>query len=204
PYSKEDRENFKKCDHECIDEKHEKSIDGKDPIRSFCTQELFHPRLSPTSNPPENIGYISIDGHHFSCENPTINVGDFHIVFVVDRSSSMGSNDCRPFCSKSQTSHLKLSHNNRLGAVYDAIYTFIETRKNSRKATRVGLSAVDRDIASLILFARKATIVFENSGLSDTDELLNKMMKFTVTGGTSYCKGIQKAAEIIEKYYDQK
>ncbi|CAG8645767.1 11144_t:CDS:2, partial [Ambispora gerdemannii] len=206
PYSRDDRESFKKCDHECIDEKH-KNVDdvtGRDPIKSFCTQELFHAGLNPSSNPPGNVGYISTDGHHFSCENPATNIGDFHIVFVVDRSGSMSSGDCRPRCSNSQTTRLLHNHNNRLGAVYEAVYTFIETRKNSRKATRVGLSAVDRDITSLILFDNVATVVFENQSLSNTEELLNKMMSFTPTGDNLYHEGIKKAAEIIANYYDPK
>ncbi|CAG8642418.1 8285_t:CDS:10, partial [Ambispora gerdemannii] len=205
PYSRDDRESFKKCDHECIDEKHKNvdNVTGRDPIRSFCTQELFHAELNPSSNPPGNVGYISTDGHHFSCENPATNVGDFHVVFVIDRSGSMSSSDCRPRCSNSQTTCLQHNHNNRLGAVYEAVYSFIETRKNSLKATNVGLSAVDRDIASLILFESTATVVFENQSLSNPEQLLEKMMKFDADGGTSFHAGINKAAEIIEKYYDR-
>ncbi|CAG8632178.1 3585_t:CDS:2, partial [Ambispora gerdemannii] len=150
-----------------------------------------------------NVGYISTDGHHFSCENPATNVGDFHIVFVVDKSGSMSYSDCKPLGQKTQTSRLLYNHQNRLGAVYEAVYTFIETRKNSRKATRVGLSAIDRDITSLILFDDAATVVFENQSLSNTEQLLSKMMKFNANGGTSFHAGINKAAEIVEKYHDR-
>ncbi|CAG8473542.1 7953_t:CDS:10 [Ambispora leptoticha] len=201
PYSREDRENFKKCDHECIDEKHHKAIDEKEPIKSFCTQGLFHPGLNPNSHPPQSIGYISTDGHHFTCENP---IGNFHIVFVVDRSSSMSSRDRKPLNQRTITSCLLNAHNNRLGAVYEAVYNFIKTRNHSGKATFVGRAAVDRDITSLILFNNAATVVFENQNLSDTEELLNMMMKFTPAGGTFFREGIKKAAEIIEKYYDPK
>ncbi|CAG8557749.1 14108_t:CDS:10 [Ambispora leptoticha] len=159
PYSREDREDFKKCDHECIDEKHHK--------------ELFHIGLNPSSNPPGNVGYISTDGHHFTCENPTSNVGDFHIVFVVDRSGSMSIRDCRPRGDKTQTARLLLSHNNRL--------------------------AIDRDITSLILFDYVAIVVFENQSLTDSDELLNKMKNFTPQGDNYYHEGIKKADEIIQK-----
>ncbi|CAG8501198.1 7794_t:CDS:10 [Ambispora gerdemannii] len=198
PYLLSSRENFKGCDHECADEKHHKSIET-DPIKSFCTRELFHPGLDPSSNPPENIGYITTDGHHFSCENPAT---DFHIVFVLDRSSSMSSEDCKPLHQRSTTSRLLRNHQNRLGAVYEAVHTFFRTRKNSGKATRIG--AVDRDITSLILFNSVATVVFENQSLSNIEELLNKMMKFTPTGNTSYYEGLKKASEIIEKYHDPK
>ncbi|CAG8548283.1 10484_t:CDS:10 [Ambispora gerdemannii] len=153
---------FKKCDHECVDEIHHKDMDGKVPIKR-----------SP-----------------FFLQNPETN---FHIVFVVDRSGSMGSSDCKP-----RRWTIKSRHNNRLGAVYEAVYTFIKTRKNSGKATRVGRSTADRDITSLILFNDVTTVAFENQSLSNTEELLNKMMESNPCGGTSYYKGIKKAAEIIE------
>ncbi|CAG8763480.1 7362_t:CDS:2, partial [Dentiscutata heterogama] len=170
PYSKDDREEFKKCDHECADEKHHKvdEFSGKEPAKSYCTQEIFHPPLSSSSKPPGG----------FLCENPTTNVGNFHIVFVVDRSGSMMSSDCRPQCSNSKISHLWNTHNNRLGAVYEAIYTFIETRKNSRKATPTGHMAVDKDTASLILFDYNAITAFENRSLSNPDELLKIMLGY--------------------------
>ncbi|CAG8799845.1 35150_t:CDS:2, partial [Racocetra persica] len=179
PYSKDDREEFKKCDHECADEKHHKvdEFSGKEPAKSYCSQEIFHPALNASSKPSGGVGYISTDGHHFLCENPTTNVGNFHIVFVVDRSGSMS-------------------------AVYEAIYTFIETRKNSRKATTTGQMAVDRDTASLVLFDYTAITAFENRSLSNSDELLQIMLGYYPQGDNYYHEGIKKAAEVIETYYD--
>ncbi|CAG8786447.1 15198_t:CDS:2, partial [Cetraspora pellucida] len=204
PYSKDDREEFKKCDHQCADEKHHKvdEFSGKEPTKSYCTQEIFHPALNASSNPPSGVGYISIDGHHFLCENPTTNVGNFHIVFVVDRSGSMATGDCKPRCDNSKISYLQSTHNNRLGAVYEAIYTFIETRKNSRKATTTGQMAVDLDTTSLILFDYTAITAFENRSLSNSDELLQKMIGFHPQGDNYYHEGIKKAAKVIETYYD--
>ncbi|CAG8512372.1 14490_t:CDS:10, partial [Funneliformis caledonium] len=202
PYSKEDRENFKKCDHECVDEKH-RNVDektGRELFKSFCTQEIFHAPVDPKTFSLGQTGYISTDGHHFTCEIPT--VCDFHIVFVVDKSNSMSSSDCKPICSSTVTSRLKLSHNNRLGAVYDAIYTFIESRRSSRKASPSGKMAVDRDTVSLVLFDDNARTAFENESLSKPEELLTKMMKFNPNGWTPYQVGIKKASEIIDKYYN--
>ncbi|CAB5380453.1 unnamed protein product [Rhizophagus irregularis] len=143
PYSKEDRENFKKCDHECADEKHH-----------------------------------------------------------IDRSGSMWNSDCMPICSSTATSRLKLTHNNRLGAVYDAAYTFIETRRSSRKVTPSGQMSVDRDTVSMVLFDYNALVAFENESLSNPEQLLTKMMAYTPIGDNYYHEGIKKASEIIDKYYD--
>ncbi|KAG9300637.1 hypothetical protein G9A89_023435 [Geosiphon pyriformis] len=205
PYSKDNRENFKKCDHECPDEKHKiDKATRKDYVRSFCTQNIFHAKLDHKKALPENNGYISIDGHHFDCENPVKTIGDFHIIFVVDSSSSMIYDDCKPRCDSTETLRLLDSHKNRLGAVYEACYTFIEARKSSRKNTTAGQSAIDRDTTSLVLFSDTAKVAFENRSLSNSDELLEKMMQYRPLGDTSYKAGILKVADIINQHYDSK
>ncbi|PKB91643.1 hypothetical protein RhiirA5_448221, partial [Rhizophagus irregularis] len=60
PYSVQDQQEFEKCDYECPDDKHHNS-DTK-----FCELQLFHAPLNPSSSPPINYGYISLDGHHFN------------------------------------------------------------------------------------------------------------------------------------------
>ncbi|CAG8661571.1 7131_t:CDS:2, partial [Diversispora eburnea] len=173
PYTKDDREEFKKCDHECPDEEHYK-IDKdsrQKPIKSYCTQKIFHSSLDPNSTPPNGIGYTSIDGHHFTCDNPTTS---FHIIFVVDKSSSMSGRDCRPEFDDTKLECLK-EHNNRLGSVYAAVYKFITKRNNFRK-TR------DVDTNSLILFDHSALVAYENESLSNPDALLEKMIKYKPTG----------------------
>ena len=204
PYSKEDRENFKKCDHKCADEKHHNvnEITDQKPTKSYCTQEIFHTPVDPGTFSLGKTGYISTDGHHFTCENPTTNVGNFHIVFVVDRSSSMSRDDCVPICLSTATSKLKITHDNRLGAVYDAAYTFIETRRSSRKATLSGQMAVDRDTVSMVLFDGHAFPAFENESLSNPKRLLEKMMNHGPGHSTYFNRGIEEASEVINKYYD--
>ncbi|RIB16915.1 hypothetical protein C2G38_2188736 [Gigaspora rosea] len=203
PYSANDREEFKKCDHECIDEKHHIKVDGKNPDKSYCTQKIFHSSLDHNSQIiPDGTGYISADGHHFSCENPTINIGNFHIVFVIDKSGSMNDKDCRPLCNNIKLLGLRHNHNNRLGAVMEAVFTFIETRNKSRKATQVGQMAIDRDTVSLILFDDYAKVAFENRNLANSKEILQEMMKYSAGGGTNFAKGIKSASNLIKTYHD--
>ena len=38
------------------------------PQPSYCTLPMFHPQSDPSVVPA--LGYISNDGHHFSCRNP--------------------------------------------------------------------------------------------------------------------------------------
>ncbi|RIA79540.1 hypothetical protein C1645_840461 [Glomus cerebriforme] len=150
----------------------------------------------------EKTGYVSTDRHYFTCKNPITNVGNFHIIFVVDRSSSVYNYDCQPICSRTATSRLKLSYNYHLGAVYDAVYTFIETHHSSRKATPSGQMAIDCDIVFIVLFDYNAFIIFENKTLSDPERLLTKMIEHQPTGDNYYHEVIKKTSEIIDKYYD--
>ncbi|RHZ48992.1 hypothetical protein Glove_535g7 [Diversispora epigaea] len=191
------------CVFENKNEKHHKvdEYSLKEPTKSYCTLEIFHSSLNTASRPPNGIGYISAGGHHFLCENPATNSGDFHIVFVVDRSSSMNFADCKPLCTRTKTYGLRNSHNNRLGAVYEAVYNFTVTRRNSRAAQN-GQMIVDNDTASLVLFANSAICVFENKSITNPDELLQIMMTHNTIGGTSFATGINIASTIIQNYYD--
>ncbi|CAG8636541.1 12522_t:CDS:2, partial [Racocetra fulgida] len=142
PYSTNDREEFKKCDHECIDEKHHNKVEGKNPVKSYCTQKIFHSSLDHNYNTTPD------------------------------------------------------------GAVMEAVFTFIETRKKSRKSTQVGQMAIDRDTVSLILFNENTTVAFENRTLTNSEELLREMMKYTAGGGTNFAKGIKEATKLIKTHRD--
>jgi hypothetical protein len=82
---------------------------------------LFHAPLNPNSIPPNGYGYISLDGHHFNCENPSTREAAFHIIFVLDRSGSMSHNDRKPIRNFPIYKELAKNHNNRTGAVYQAV-----------------------------------------------------------------------------------
>jgi hypothetical protein len=67
------------------------------------------------------MGYVSGDGHHFNCDNPSTRLAEFHIIFCLDNSSSMGNRDRRPIRDTPIYDKLKVNHDNRLGAVYNAV-----------------------------------------------------------------------------------
>ncbi|PKY52171.1 hypothetical protein RhiirA4_469637 [Rhizophagus irregularis] len=126
PYSVQEQQEFTKCDHECSDEKHHKSQGSSAPpsTKSFCELQLFHAPFKPSPNPPNGYGYISLDGHHFNCENPSTREAAFHIIFVLDRSGSMNDSDKKPIPNFPVYDDLIKKHNNRTGAVYQAVYHF--------------------------------------------------------------------------------
>ncbi|GBB95541.1 hypothetical protein RclHR1_02560001, partial [Rhizophagus clarus] len=202
PYSVQEQEEFTKCDHECSDEMHQKSQgpSAPPPTRSFCELQLFHAPLSPSSNPPNDYGYISLDGHHFDCENPSTREAAFHIIFILDRSGSMSLNDKKPVPNFPIYNDLIKNHNNRIGAVYQAVYQFMDARINSAKANQSG--SATRDSISLILFDNEVIVPFEYRDLTDPKDLLNSMLQHQARGGTNYDLAIQKAGFLITSHFD--
>ncbi|CAG8440721.1 9944_t:CDS:10, partial [Cetraspora pellucida] len=197
PYSAQEQQEFSKCDHECRDEKHNTS---DNPSKSYCEMRLFHDLLDPSQTPPNECGYISLDGHHFHCENPSKYEVDFHIIFVLDRSSSMNGRDKRPIQGTPIYESLVKNHNNRLGAVYNAVYSFLKARLSSQAAQYN--EAVCRDTVSLILFDFEATIAIENQPFNDPENLLTIMLQHNSRTGTNFNAAILKAGYIIEKHFN--
>ncbi|PKK70959.1 hypothetical protein RhiirC2_443579 [Rhizophagus irregularis] len=172
PYTVQEQQEFAKCDHECPDEKHHKS-----GSTSFCELQLFH---APISKPPNDYGYISTDGHYFNCENPN---NAFHIIFVLDYSSSMSGQDIKPIQDFPIYNDLTKMHNNRIGAVYQAVYLFMNARRNSAKITM-------------------PDIPFEYRDLTNLKDLLNSMLQYKANGCTNFDNAIQKAGILIKTHFD--
>ncbi|KAF8488922.1 hypothetical protein F5888DRAFT_1622603, partial [Russula emetica] len=69
PYPREEQVNFAKCDAMCPGPEHTVEVGGVNAQPSRCTLALFHAPID-ASNAPAGLGYVSNDGHHFSCKNP--------------------------------------------------------------------------------------------------------------------------------------
>ena len=50
---------------------HTVEVGGANVQPSRCTLALFHPPID-AANAPVGLGYVSDDGHHFSCRNPIV------------------------------------------------------------------------------------------------------------------------------------
>lgn len=209
PYSEEDKELFSKCDTYCPGEEHQQSTSSAvsssinnassstivNSLKSYCELPIFHsedPKKSKLLSNGE--GYVDCDGHHFKCRDPTS--ADFHIIFVIDRSGSMSASDQVPIPNTFIHRILKDQHNNRLGAVYDAIYSFMEARQSSLDKRKCN------DTSSVVLFDNSATTVYQNQPLDSFNNLL-EMMKYECRGWTDFAVAIKQASEVCLRNYQK-
>ena len=155
---------------------------------SYCNLELFHDSVDP--NTEVASGHISRDGHQFDCAH----YGSYHIVFVIDKSGSMSSDDIKPD-DRCGSAKIIQSHDNRLGAVYECIEQFILTRCGPD-----GSAHEANDIMSFILFDSDAHIIMERQTFVDNDELMETLCKQRAHGGTRFDKAIVAAGKLIEKH----
>ncbi|KAI0250873.1 hypothetical protein BJV78DRAFT_1393001 [Lactifluus subvellereus] len=94
---------------------------------SYCKLPILHPPRNPEDR-IDGHGYISNDGHLFECRNPGVMQQAFHIIFVIDRSRSMCLTDHKPLIDAPAANRIRRRANNRLGAVYSALYSFWSAR----------------------------------------------------------------------------
>ena len=167
PCDKEDQELFGMCGVKCGSEEHE--ADAKTD-KNCCTEHLWHEpaTLAQLRSKFNGEGYIHSTGHHFPCKG---HGKPLHHIFIVDKSGSMGCSDHKPTMPT-----LLSSHPNRLGAVINACYQYLDHRQTEETSN---------DKVSFVQFNNTASTLFEAEQL-DPEKLLSKMKQLTVGGGTSF------------------
>ncbi|KAF8548560.1 hypothetical protein OG21DRAFT_1422884 [Imleria badia] len=192
PYSREEQTNFAKCDAMCRSAEHTIAGGGA-AMPSYCVLPLFHALLNPNTA-PAGVGYISNDGHQFTCRNPVLQQA-FHVIFVADHSNSMNSTDRRPLPNTPATDRISARSDNRYGAVLSSLYGFW----TARAAAIASSNAVRRDAYSVVLFSRGVETPIENDFASTPDQLLDTLLGFGTQGGTNFSLAIQQAQLIMER-----
>ncbi|KAK7676902.1 hypothetical protein QCA50_020158 [Cerrena zonata] len=196
PYSQEERTSFSKCDSMCSGPEHHGDATG--PAQpSFCTLDLFHQPLPAGQDAPGGIGYISRDGHHFSCRNPAQMQQAFHVIFVIDRSSSMRNGDRRPLQNTPVTTKIASRHNNRLGAVFSSLHGFWQARASALNMAG-GNAVLRRDAYSVILFDKNTRRSIINDFSSTPDALLDSVLPHGDGRGTNYTGAIKEAQAVMD------
>jgi hypothetical protein len=116
----------------------------------------------------------------------------------VFRSSSMSCNDRQPLADAPVTNQIRQSANNRLGAVYSALYSFWSSRHAAVTANRRAVGA-RRDAYSFILFNERTTQVLTCDFTSTPDQLLGTVLRHQAGGGTDFIEALQTGRKVMER-----
>ena len=110
----------------------------------------------------------------------------------------MSFDDRRPLVDAAITTQIQRVADNRLGAVYSALYSFWIAR---RAATTGSQQTVDsrRDAYSVILFNQETTDVVTNDFTSSPDELLDAVLRYQADGLTNFAAALQTGQTVMEQ-----
>jgi len=132
----------------------------------------------------------------------------FHVIFVIDRSASMSASDRLPLTEGPVAERIQGLENNRLGAVYSALYNFWSARHAAVAAGQRELGAqcrgqgpdfTRRDSYSVILFHNWAKTVVANDVKSSPDQLLDIVLRHGPSGGTDFATAFRRAHYVMVK-----
>lgn len=192
PYSQDEQVEFAKCDVLCAGPEHEATATSpENPSR--CILPIFHAPMAPRPAPP--TGHVSVDGHHFDCQNPSRLHQSYHIVFVIDSSGSMGCQDHQPLPNTPVSAQLVSRCNNRYGAVLSALYGFWLSRENVMAASA---NQARQDSYSVVTFDHNSETRVENDFTSTTDQLVEQLIAEMDDGGTNFHGALARAQAVIE------
>jgi hypothetical protein len=113
----------------------------------------------------------------------------------------MSNGDRQPLHNAPQTDRIRLRCNNRLGAVYSALYSFWSARHAAATANRQTISA-RRDAYSVILFNDVTTRVLINDFTSSPDDLLGIVLERTASGGTNFTEALLEGQAVMEQHWN--
>ncbi|GLJ33423.1 hypothetical protein SUGI_0672620 [Cryptomeria japonica] len=170
PDTQDEQQEFGGCNQYCIFAKHMVGLDeeevaetktefsGDRSYKSYCTKKMWHSAVLRTEENANSAGYVSTDGHHFSCRH-SMNV-PHHVIFVIDKSTSMAYKDITPTMPQ-----FSETNNCRLGCVYEGILKFIQTRRRTFSGNSV----------SMVLFHKSAEMAVEMQDMKESvvDTLLH-------------------------------
>ncbi|KAH7882014.1 hypothetical protein F5I97DRAFT_1939518 [Phlebopus sp. FC_14] len=194
PYSREEQANFAKCDAMCSGPEHTAAAAGHVPQPSYCILPLFHPPQDPDTAAIEGLGYVSNDGHQFSCRNPVVMQQAFHV-----RSGSMYCTDRQPLANIPVAAYDKIRarSNNRVGAVLSSLYSFWTARAAASAHSRVSR----RDAYSIIMHDHATDIVCTNDFTSTPDQLLDMCLPYGARGDNDFDLVIRVAQNVMEQHW---
>ena len=113
----------------------------------------------------------------------------------------MSCTDRRPLANAPATNQIMWRANNRLGAVYSALYSFWSARHTAVTAGQQILGA-RRDAYSIVLFNESATNILVNDFTSSPDQLLNTVLANQASGGTNFAEALRAGQTVMVQQWN--
>ena len=115
----------------------------------------------------------------------------------------MSSDDRLPLADAPSTDRIRERANNRLGAVYSALYSFWLARHAAISSSQVEeTTGARRDAYSVIMFNSKTRKVVTNDFTSSPDELLDVVLNTEAEGGTNFAAAIRAGQAVMEENWE--
>ncbi|KAH9169262.1 hypothetical protein EDB89DRAFT_1854694 [Lactarius sanguifluus] len=108
----------------------------------------------------------------------------------------MSNIDRRPLDNAPATDRIRERADNRLGAVYSALYSFWSARHTAVTADQQTIGA-RRDVYSVILFNDTTKNVVVNDFTSSSDQLLDIVLNEQTKWGTNFAAALQAGQEVM-------
>jgi hypothetical protein len=112
----------------------------------------------------------------------------------------MSHTDRQPLPGTPTTQRIAAACNNRLGAVYSALYAFWSSRAAMHNAPG-GQAPMRRDAYSVILFDDAVTTAIANDFQSGPDALLNIVLAHRTGWGTNYSLALSTVQTVMEEHW---
>jgi len=110
----------------------------------------------------------------------------------------MSSTDRRPLADAPATDLIRQYADNRLGAVYSALYSFWSARNAAVTAGQQVVGA-RRDAYSIVFFSRRTKNVLVNDFTSTPGQLLGLVLAERPSNGTNFTAALEAARAIMEQ-----
>ena len=111
----------------------------------------------------------------------------------------MSLHDRGPLAGAPMAKRIRQTANNRLGAVYSALYGFWSARHAAVTVDRQSGVGARRDAYSVILFNSTATSILTNDFTSPPDQLLDAMLAYWADGGTDFSEALRAGRRVMEQ-----
>ncbi|KAI0259083.1 hypothetical protein BC834DRAFT_908110 [Gloeopeniophorella convolvens] len=112
----------------------------------------------------------------------------------------MSSTDRRPLDNAPAANLIRLYSNNRLGAVYSALYSFWSARQVA-VATSQQVAATRRDAYSVVLFDHEISHGVTNNFTSSPDQLLRAVLMHQARGGTNFAAALRAGQTVMSSHW---